>query len=175
MMLLIENIAKYVSNKFFYFVKITQRSQGKPTALGFHSVACGLSETHGCTCRVSCVRRVSDSNLTLAAKRDHGHVLHSPLPVALRRVNSYTVGLHVSMLLTGRLWLVVNLKRRHRNIRNNWMNEIRVETSPILSIKLPVENDLNEDSNSIASVVLRDIYYFHTMSFSNACMVTDAI
>ena len=47
-------------------------------------------------------------------------VLHLQLPVALRRVNSDSVNCYGRE----RLRVVVNLKRRYRNIRNEWMNII---------------------------------------------------
>ena len=46
-------------------------------------------------------------------------VLHSQLPVVLRRVNSDAV----SVLCRESFWVVVKLKKRYRNILNEWMND----------------------------------------------------
>jgi len=54
-------------------------------------------------------------------RRDLGKALHSQLSVALRRVNSDTVSLLYSRERLG-VVVVVDLKRRYRHFRNEWMN-----------------------------------------------------
>jgi len=62
------------------------------------------------------VQRAVDSNPAQAATyRDLEQVLHSQLPVALRRVNS--------VMCQERLWVVVDLKSRYINSLNECMSE----------------------------------------------------